>query len=264
MEITALAPFLCAGENGSRTLRVSVAPDIAANRDVRIAFITPSGKSLLTPSLLTDNGECDYPVPAEILDRYGRLHAQIIVNGENGYCLKSDIFDFEVYPGLDIQSGGIEDGEPVTLARVAARLDAAENKLAGLENYALPTASASVKGGVKVGANLNISADGVLSATTSEIGRYIIAVSYEYGGAETPFTNPTAALSDIAAIASHLAAGEDIILKLTAQGVTDVYYARLWGQSGNAYYNFQLWDGGYLYDVTVWTGSGSIMIQRKL
>lgn len=40
---------------------------------------------------------------------------------------------------------------------------AEKNKLAGLSNYSLPTASATVLGGVKVGTNLSI-AEGVLSA----------------------------------------------------------------------------------------------------
>lgn len=41
---------------------------------------------------------------------------------------------------------------------------AEKNKLAGLSNYSLPTASASQLGGIKVGANLNVDGDGVLSA----------------------------------------------------------------------------------------------------
>lgn len=41
---------------------------------------------------------------------------------------------------------------------------AEKNKLAGLKNYTLPTATSSVLGGVKVGSNLSISS-GVLSAT---------------------------------------------------------------------------------------------------
>lgn len=40
-----------------------------------------------------------------------------------------------------------------------------KNKLAGLSNYSLPTASASVLGGVKVGSNLSVNSSGVLSAT---------------------------------------------------------------------------------------------------
>lgn len=39
------------------------------------------------------------------------------------------------------------------------------NKLAGLSNYILPTASATVLGGVKVGTNLSIDANGVLSSS---------------------------------------------------------------------------------------------------
>ncbi|MBO4736625.1 MAG: hypothetical protein J5614_09570 [Paludibacteraceae bacterium] len=40
-----------------------------------------------------------------------------------------------------------------------------QTKLAGLENYTLPTASANTLGGIKVGNNLSIDANGVLSAT---------------------------------------------------------------------------------------------------
>ena len=40
-----------------------------------------------------------------------------------------------------------------------------KNKLAGLNNYTLPTASSTVKGGVKVGAGLAVTEDGILSAT---------------------------------------------------------------------------------------------------
>ena len=40
-----------------------------------------------------------------------------------------------------------------------------KNKLAGLNNYTLPTASSTTKGGVKVGAGLAVTEDGILSAT---------------------------------------------------------------------------------------------------
>lgn len=43
--------------------------------------------------------------------------------------------------------------------------DEAKAKLEGLENYELPTASAEVAGGVKVGAGLTIDENGILSAT---------------------------------------------------------------------------------------------------
>lgn len=43
-----------------------------------------------------------------------------------------------------------------------------KTKLAGLKNYSLPQASASTLGGIKVGANLSIDLDGVLSAEDSD------------------------------------------------------------------------------------------------
>ncbi len=42
---------------------------------------------------------------------------------------------------------------------------AEKQKLAGLSNYSLPTASSTTKGGIKVGAGLAITEDGILSAT---------------------------------------------------------------------------------------------------
>lgn len=45
---------------------------------------------------------------------------------------------------------------------------AEKTKLAGLENYELPQASANTLGGIKVGANLSIDWDGVLSAEDSD------------------------------------------------------------------------------------------------
>lgn len=47
--------------------------------------------------------------------------------------------------------------------------DAEKTKLAGLENYVLPNASANTLGGIKVGNNLTIDENGVLSATAKEI-----------------------------------------------------------------------------------------------
>lgn len=43
--------------------------------------------------------------------------------------------------------------------------NAQKEKLEGLENYVLPQASAEVAGGVKIGAGLSITDDGILSAT---------------------------------------------------------------------------------------------------
>lgn len=43
--------------------------------------------------------------------------------------------------------------------------DIQKEKLESLENYVLPQASANVAGGVKIGAGLSITADGILSAT---------------------------------------------------------------------------------------------------
>ena len=45
-----------------------------------------------------------------------------------------------------------------------------KTKLQGLKNYTLPTASNTVKGGVKIGANISISEDGTISVTALDWG----------------------------------------------------------------------------------------------
>lgn len=131
MLVTADVPFLHAGENISRTLKISVPTQILSSRSLRLAFITPSGKSLLTEPLTVENGECVYLLPFDVLDRYGRLLAQIFITDDSGYCIKSDIFEFAVYPGIDEQSCEAPDGRFLTLVDIDSRLCIIENEFEG-------------------------------------------------------------------------------------------------------------------------------------
>ena len=82
-----------------------------------------------------------------------------------------------------------------------------KQKLSGLNNYTLPTASASQLGGVKVGNNLGIS-DGVLSAeydeaTTSEAGLMSAADKATLDGVASganTYTLPTASASQLGGV----------------------------------------------------------------
>lgn len=125
------SPFLCAGENNSRILKLH-ASETELNGSVRLAFITPGGKKYLTPELNADELSNGYKVPFTVLDRYGRLLAQIIVIGGNGVCKKSDVCVFDVRPEIGENSTELDDGELITLALVHERLKAVEELLAGL------------------------------------------------------------------------------------------------------------------------------------
>ena len=57
-----------------------------------------------------------------------------------------------------------------------------KNKLEGLSNYTLPTASASTKGGIKVGSGLSIDGNGVLSATGGSGGASLPSVTSDDNG----------------------------------------------------------------------------------
>lgn len=132
MKISVKTPFLHAGENISRTLTAQVGTELAEGKEVHLAFISPSGKSFLSPALTSADGNYSYLLPACVLDRYGHLIAQIILYGENGYCLKSDAYFFEVHPGIDETSAETGEGDFVTLPGLDKRLKKTEERLAGL------------------------------------------------------------------------------------------------------------------------------------
>ncbi len=131
MYLSLESPFLCAGENNSRVIKLH-GSDAELNGSVRLAFVTPGGKKYLTPELAPDELSNGYKVPFAVLDRYGRLLAQIVVIGENGECKKSDVCAFEVRPEIGENSTELDDGELITLAQVNERLKAVEELLAGL------------------------------------------------------------------------------------------------------------------------------------
>lgn len=73
-----------------------------------------------------------------------------------------------------------------------------KTKLAGLSNYTLPIASASALGGIKIGSNLSISADGVLSAMQGAVDLSAYAKKATtlagYGIADAKISNGTITL----------------------------------------------------------------------
>lgn len=129
MKITLASPSLVQGESKSRTLHLEVDPVEYSGKTLRLAFITPLGKFYITDPLTpTENGFV-YTIPNSILDRYGKLRAQIIITGDDGYCKKSNVFYFEVTMGLEGEGNDISGGTIVNLAMLHDKLLSAENCL---------------------------------------------------------------------------------------------------------------------------------------
>ncbi len=80
-----------------------------------------------------------------------------------------------------------------------------KQKLAGLSNYELPTASADTKGGVKVGSGLAINENGVLSATGGGTADSVDWANVQDKPSTFPPSSHTHAQSDITGLADALA-----------------------------------------------------------
>lgn len=132
MRIGVETPFLHAGENVSRTLNVEADAELVSGKEVRLALRAPSGRAYISPELTLTDGRGAYLLPACVLDRRGRLLAQLLIRGDGDFCLKSDIFVFEVYPGLDETCAEAETGELITLAGLDEQLRLVRERLNGL------------------------------------------------------------------------------------------------------------------------------------
>lgn len=106
---------------------------------------------------------------------------------------------------------------------------AEKTKLAGIEAganaYTLPTATASIKGGVKVGANLSINADGVLSASGGGIGAMVINASVpQFSDGET-VTIESLDPEELEQAADN---GKSVFLRLIRSGTSEAHILPLY------------------------------------
>ena len=83
------------GENDARLLNVAV-EEAYASDEIRLAFLTPAGRRLLSAPLTLTNGEGQFPLPAAVLDADGRLYAQIVAENDDLRVAKSEMFAFDV------------------------------------------------------------------------------------------------------------------------------------------------------------------------
>lgn len=136
MNLTLNAPFMCAGENISRVLHIDTGTVFLGDKSVHIAFISPGGKTYMTEELNEEELRFGYEVPAQVLDRYGKLRAQLIVTNGNGYCKKSDMCMFDVRPEIDGDCAVPENDGLVTLEQLDGRLAELEREFGDAQRLA--------------------------------------------------------------------------------------------------------------------------------
>lgn len=94
---------LNSGENLSRRLLIDVT-EFSEGFTYKLSFITPLGKLYLTQELGFSDGRGEYYLPFVLLDGKGVLYCQLCVFGENGFVVKSEIYEFPVYSSCDTGS----------------------------------------------------------------------------------------------------------------------------------------------------------------
>ena len=131
MEVELLNDGLFSGENDAKTMRVNVGEAYATD-EVRLAFLTPAGKRLLTPPLTLTDGEGTFLLPASVLDADGRLLVQIVAENNDLRTAKSEVFAFNVEKSIRCgEEETLPDGAVITLGRVNTRLSALETAYRG-------------------------------------------------------------------------------------------------------------------------------------
>ena len=117
MEIQAQSEHIYAGEHRYRLLNVQVEAALA-DREVRLGFITPTGKVFVSEALQLSDGCCQYALPFTLLDAKGVLQAQILVTDGETLCAKSRVYCFEVE--RSVEEGETFDGDRlVSLAQIS-------------------------------------------------------------------------------------------------------------------------------------------------
>lgn len=128
-----------------------------------------------------------------------------------------------------------------------------KNKLAGLSNYTLPTASASTKGGIKVGAGLSISSDvlkaDVTTTVLNEAKSEVLDLANDY--TDTKVRNIYTYKGSVATASNLPTSGQ------TAGDVYDIIAASTYGPAGtNVAWTGTEWDAlGGSFDIVAITNA---------
>ncbi len=100
MELKAQFKRLNSGEHNSRVLDIIIDEE-HIKKKVKLGFVTPMGKVFITDELQNGLSQLSYGIPFGLLDGKGILLAQIIVYEDEGFILKSSVYEFPVYASVD-------------------------------------------------------------------------------------------------------------------------------------------------------------------
>ncbi len=103
---------LNAGENLSRRLTVT-AEEALWGKTCVLSFVTPMGKLFISDKLTLSGGQGEYVIPKVLLDGKGVLFCQMCFTGDDGFVIKSEIYEFPVYAACDMEGFPEADGESV-------------------------------------------------------------------------------------------------------------------------------------------------------
>ena len=103
MRLTAQFNNLYVGEHNSEILTVEIDRELT-DKNIRLAFFTPSGKSYVSENLSVNDNKAEYPLPCRLLDCPGVLYAQILVYNGDIFMKKSRVYEYNVLPAADFHS----------------------------------------------------------------------------------------------------------------------------------------------------------------
>lgn len=138
MEVASLSMSFNAGEHNYRKITVTLEKALNA-KSVRLIFVTPLGKRLMSEALETDGATAEFKLPAEVLDGRGTLTVQAVVYNGKSFIAKSSAKKFFVDSSLDCveytQSGGVVSPEVLEdrIAEAQSAIDEYESRIAALE-----------------------------------------------------------------------------------------------------------------------------------
>lgn len=155
MEVASLSVSFNAGEHKYRVINVTL-DRAMEGKSLRLAFITPKGRSFMSGELEVNDLKASFEVPAILLDGRGKLLCQAVIYENGEFAAKSRIEGFYVDGSLDEWSYTDKNGtvSPETFAdtldgltETAAQLRERINTLEGscfaletaLEDYSLKT-----------------------------------------------------------------------------------------------------------------------------
>ncbi len=121
MEVASLSAGFNAGEHNCRVINVTL-DKAAEGKSLRLAFITPKGRRLMSGNLEVSELKASYEVPSELLDGRGKLFVQAVVYENGEFIAKSRVESFYVDGSLD-DWDYTENGVLVSAESIADSID---------------------------------------------------------------------------------------------------------------------------------------------